>query len=141
MIPVAEVDFDELVRFDGRHCFGPRPEFLRLWIDGPGRDAVVASGEAGAITGFAASRQTSLGHRIGPVFADDADTAESLILGLASRVEGRVAVDIPQPNRQAVELLESLSMERSFETARIYRGPAPSLPLDRIFGITSLELG
>jgi hypothetical protein len=32
-------------------------------------------------------------------------------------------------------------MGRSFETARIYRGPAPELPLDRIIGITSLELG
>ncbi len=52
-----------------------------------------------------------------------------------------MAVDVPQPNQAGVELLEGLGMERSFETARIYRGPAPELPLERIFGITSLELG
>lgn len=134
-------DFAALVEFDAFHCFGPRPEFLDLWIAGPGRDSVVATTPSGEISGFAASRQTSLGHRIGPVFAGDASTAEALILTLATRVGGRVAVDVPQPNTEAVGLLEAHGMERSFETARIYRGPAPDLPLDRIFGITSLELG
>jgi GNAT superfamily N-acetyltransferase len=139
--PATEVEFDRLVEFDADHCFGPRPEFLKLWIAGPGRDSVVATGESGEVTGFAASRRTSLGHRIGPVFTGDRATAKSLILALAERVEGRVAVDVPLPNRAAVDLLESLDMERSFETARIYRGPVPGLPLSRIFGITSLELG
>jgi GNAT superfamily N-acetyltransferase len=137
----TEVDFEALVEFDGSHCFGPRPDFLRLWIEGPGRDSVAAVGPDGSITGFAASRQTSQGHRIGPVFTGDPETARSLILELAGRAGGRVAVDVPLPNRQAVELLEGLGMSRSFETARIYRGPDPGLPLDRVFGITSLELG
>ena len=139
--PASEVEFNRLVEFDAYHCFGPRPGFLKLWIAGPGRDSVVTTGESGEITGFAASRRTSLGHRIGPVFAGDQATARSLILALAERVEGRIAVDVPLPNRSAVQLLESLDMERSFETARIYRGPAPELPLSRIYGITSLELG
>jgi GNAT superfamily N-acetyltransferase len=139
--PATAVDFEALVEFDGGHCFGPRPEFLRLWIEGPGRDSLVSLDSGGSITGFAASRQTSLGHRIGPVFTGDSSVARTLILELAARAGGRVAVDVPLPNRPAVELLESLGMERSFETARIYRGPDPGLPLERIFGITSLELG
>jgi hypothetical protein len=32
-------------------------------------------------------------------------------------------------------------MTRSFETTRMYRGPEPHLPIDEIFGITTLELG
>lgn len=140
-VPASEVDFESLVDFDGRHCFGPRPEFLKLWIAGPDRDSLVTTDESGQITGFAAMRRTSLGHRIGPVFTADAGIAETLILSLAGRVAGRVAVDVPQPNEEAVRLLEGHGMERSFETARIYRGPAPDLPLERIFGITSLELG
>lgn len=139
--PATAVDFDVLVEFDSRHCFGPRPEFLRSWIQGQGRDSLVAFDADGAIIGFAASRQTSQGHRIGPVFAGDPQTARTLILELAGRVGGRVAVDVPLPNLPAVELLEGLGMSRSFETARIYRGPDPGLPLERIFGITSLELG
>ena len=141
LLSASEVPFEELVEFDGSHCFGPRPGFLRLWIEGPGRDSLVTTDDSGEITGFAASRQTSRGHRIGPVFTDDAAIAEALILELAERVGGRVAVDVPQPNRAGVELLEGFGMKRGFETARIYRGPAPELPLERIFGITSLELG
>ncbi len=32
-------------------------------------------------------------------------------------------------------------MTVSFETARMYRGKARDLPVDRIFGVTSFELG
>lgn len=141
MTPVAAVDFEALVEFDGRHYFGPRPGFLRLWIEGPGRDALVTTDESGSITGFAASRKSALGHRIGPVFADQSSTARSLILTLANKVGGRVAIDVPLPNHEGVDLLESFGMERGFETSRIYRGPDPVLPLDQIFGTTSLELG
>ncbi|MDQ5895607.1 MAG: hypothetical protein QG596_1868, partial [Actinomycetota bacterium] len=60
---------------------------------------------------------------------------------LANGIEGPVALDIPQPNRAAIELVDSLGMDRSFETTRMYRGLAPRPPLEQIFGITSLELG
>ena len=139
--PAGSVDFDALVEFDGRHCFGPRPAFLKPWIEGPGREALVTRDDSSEITGFAASRKSSAGTRIGPVFADDRKIARALILSLAEKAGGRVAVDVPLPNRAAVDLLESLNMEQGFETARIYRGPAPELPLAEIFGVTSLELG
>lgn len=139
--PATDVDFDSLTAFDGRHFFGDRPEFLRRWIGGPGRNALVTTDEAGEITGFAASRRSSRGHRIGPVFADGPDLARDLILALASSSDGWFAVDVPLTNGPAIDLLESLGMERSFETVRMYRGTAPELPLDRIFGLTSLELG
>ncbi|HIP77670.1 MAG TPA: GNAT family N-acetyltransferase, partial [Kiloniellaceae bacterium] len=46
-----------------------------------------------------------------------------------------------QPNESAVGLAESYGMTPVFETARMYRGPAPKLPLERTFGITTFELG
>ena len=141
LAPAGSVDFDALVEFDGRYCFGPRPAFLKPWIEGPGRVAIVARDDSNEITGFAASRRSGLGDRIGPVFSEDEATARSLILALAEKAGGRVAVDVPLPNQPAVDLLESLGMERGFETARIYRGHAPELPLAKIFGVTSLELG
>jgi GNAT superfamily N-acetyltransferase len=136
----TDVGYQDLVAFDARHFFAPRPRFLRSWTAGEGRDALVTT-EDGEITGFAASRRTSAGHRIGPVFADDPDSASALILELAARAGGPVAIDLPEANRAAVDLALSLGMERSFETTRMYRGPAPVLPLDRIYGITTLELG
>ena len=136
----ATVPFDDLVAFDGAHYFGPRPEFLREWIAGDGRRALAAL-DGNSITGFAASRPTSSGHRIGPFFANDPETARELILTLAANLSGPISVDAPEPNQDAFGLFTELGMKQSFPTTRMYRGPAPNLPLTRIYGITTLELG
>lgn len=141
ILDVTDVHFDDLVEFDGRHCFGPRPEFLRHWIEGAGRGSAVLTDGSGSIVGFAASRMSGLGMRIGPVFSSNPDDATALILSLSRDHEGRIAVDAPLPNEAAIEMLTRLGLAPEFETARIYRGGMPALPLDRIFGTTSLELG
>ena len=139
-MPADSVPFDQLVDFDAAHFFGARPAFLKGWVDGEKRAAVVTL-DGGEITGFAASRRTSAGHRIGPVFADAPEIARALILDLAARAKGPVAIDLPQSNTDAVDLVTELGMSRSFETTRMYRGRTPDLPLERIYGITTLELG
>ena len=48
---------------------------------------------------------------------------------------------MPLPNAEAVALAESHDMRGVFETARMYTGPAPTCELERVFGVTSLELG
>jgi RimJ/RimL family protein N-acetyltransferase len=58
-----------------------------------------------------------------------------------ARLEGPVFLDPPEPNAAALRLAERHGLAASFGTARMYRGPAPELPLKRIFGITSFELG
>ena len=40
-----------------------------------------------------------------------------------------------------MRLVQELGLTQCFETARMYKGPAPRLPLERIFGITTFELG
>ncbi|HEU4518958.1 MAG TPA: GNAT family N-acetyltransferase, partial [Microvirga sp.] len=52
-----------------------------------------------------------------------------------------VIIDIPEPNRFALALVERHGMALEFESARMYRGRAPVLPLDEIYGITTFELG
>jgi ribosomal-protein-alanine N-acetyltransferase len=55
---------------------------------------------------------------------------------------GPLIADTPP---QADALLASLLAERGFtsvgETLRMYRGPAPRLPLAEIYGLACLELG
>jgi hypothetical protein len=52
-----------------------------------------------------------------------------------------VFIDIPAENKEAVALAEGMGLEPVFETARMYRGPAPAMPLKNVFGVTTLELG
>jgi len=52
-----------------------------------------------------------------------------------------VIIDVPEPNRAAFTLVERLSFTPAFETARMYTGPAPDIDRDRLFGVTSFELG
>jgi hypothetical protein len=52
-----------------------------------------------------------------------------------------VFIDIPSENKEAIALAAGMGLEPVFETARMYRGTAPSIPLRNVFGVTTLELG
>lgn len=118
-----------------------RPDFLRRWLAQPGaRSAAAVSG--GRIIGFGMTRPCTDGVKIGPLIADDAATARRIAAHLiAGSHGGRVQLDIPEPNTAGLCLATDLGMTESFGCARMYRGPAPDLPLARIYGITSFEFG
>jgi hypothetical protein len=40
-----------------------------------------------------------------------------------------------------VKLAESFGMKPDFETARMYKGPAPVVDIAHLYGITTFELG
>jgi hypothetical protein len=54
---------------------------------------------------------------------------------------GEIFLDVPAPNKQAVALAQALGLVPVFETARMYTGPVRAIKLERVFGITSVELG
>ena len=61
---------------------------------------------------------------------------------LAARMPGEVIVlDVPETNPAAVALAERHGMTSVFETARMYTKDAPAMAIDRVFGVTSFELG
>lgn len=47
--------------------------------------------------------------------------------------------DVPKANSAAVALAVSAGMTRVFETVRMYHGPPT--PVERVFGLTTLEIG
>ena len=130
-----------IVAYDRCLQAGPREAFLRAWMRPPGR-RTLAYVEANSICGYGCVRPCREGYRIGPLFADTPDIAERILAALIGRLYGApVFLDVPEPNAEAVALARRHGLEPVFETARMYRGPAPALPLDRIFGITTFELG
>lgn len=130
-----------LAAFDDAHVVAPRPAFLERWLRGPGRVALAATGEDGDVRGYGVLRPSAGGHRIGPLFAQDRQTAAALLGALGSRAPGPVSIDVPLANAAAVALVEGLGLQPSFETARMYRGSDPGLPVAAIYGVSSLELG
>ena len=138
-----ERDVLDLIGYDRRFFAEDRNGFLRSWLqpNHPTRHTMLCRRD-GHICGYGTIRRCRAGYKIGPLFADDDDVAKSLFAAL-SRVAGgsSVNLDVPELNRCAVNLAEACGLSPSFETARMYRGSPPDLPVDRIFGITTFELG
>jgi GNAT superfamily N-acetyltransferase len=130
-----------IAAYDRAFFPAPRERFIRAWIAPPGR-RTLAFVEGDAIRGYGSVRACREGYKIGPLFADDATTADRLFAALTGRLRGSpVYLDVPEPNAAGVALAERHGMTPVFETARMYRGKAPALPLGRTFGITTFELG
>lgn len=141
IVAAAEVPFDDLEAYDRRHFPAPRRQFLERWIERPGGHAVAAV-DGSRVTGYSVLRPCRVGHKIGPLFADDAPTAERLFTALARRVPDQpIYLDVPETNAAALDLARRHGMREGFGCARMYLGPPPALPEHEIFGVTTFELG
>ncbi|WP_229681278.1 GNAT family N-acetyltransferase [Neoroseomonas lacus] len=141
VVDAASVPFAAIAAFDRRHFPAAREAFLRGWITAPGHVARVVTGAQG-LRGFAVLRPCREGSKIGPLFAQGPEMARALFADLlAAAPPGPVFLDMPEPNGDALAMAREAGMTPAFETARMYAGPAPALPLHDIYGITSFELG
>ncbi|MGY8666307.1 GNAT family N-acetyltransferase [Bradyrhizobium sp. UFLA05-109] len=135
-IPLALVEADDATVFPAS-----RSAFLRAWVGAPGHIGRALMRD-GSLTGWGTIRPCRHGHKIGPLVADDRAGAEVIMQALlAGAGGGEVFLDVPGVNREAIALAESFGLAPTFETARMYTGPIRPLQLDRVFGVTSFELG
>ncbi|MBL8581083.1 MAG: GNAT family N-acetyltransferase [Rhizobiaceae bacterium] len=132
-------DFDHVAAFDRRFFPAPRGEFLARWLSAP--HAAMVRLRNGKVCGYGVARRCREGFKVGPLFALDHHVATALMAALADGCDGVVHVDVPDRQEAFSALLDANGFVAGFETARMYRGPAPAVALDGIFGITSLELG
>jgi len=132
---------DAVVDYDRPFFPAPRERFLRCWLSGETRQAW-ALVEGGRVRGYGVARGCREGAKIGPLYADDPARADLLFRQLASVAgSGPLALDTPEANAEAVALARRYGLTPNFETARMYKGPAPDLPTGRTFGVTTFELG
>ena len=117
-------------------CFpASRQAFLRHWLSPPNRGIVHQS--AGGVDAYAVLRPCRDGAKIGPLFADEVGEA----IALVDAQSGAVHIDVPAVQTEWLAALAARGFSPGFRTTRMYRGPAPAISLDRVFGVTSLELG
>lgn len=140
--PLAEISMARLADYDRPLYPQARTAFLEAWITRPGSIGLALL-VAGSLSGYGVIRPSRNGFRIGPLFADTPDGAARLLDALLASVpeDAPVFVDVPVANAAAIRLLEDRRMQPAFETARMYAGIAPQLPVSRIYGVATLELG
>jgi ribosomal protein S18 acetylase RimI-like enzyme len=142
IVEAASIDFNAIAEYDSQFFPDDRLQFLRKWLT-QSQSTVLAIIRNQTIVGYGMRRTCRTGHKIGPLFADSLELANRLLASLKSNVNAGSPffLDVPATNIKAVEMAQQQDMEVVFETARMYSGAVPDMPLDRIYGITSFELG
>ncbi len=141
VVALTEIPLAAVEAYDATVFPAPRAAFLRAWINAPGHGgrALVRDGK---LAGWGVIRPCRKGYKIGPLVADDRATAEEILSALLANVGGgEIFLDVPAVNRDAVALAQDLGLAPVFETARMYTGAIAPLRLERVFGVTTFELG
>ena len=135
-------DLPQLLAMDRAVSGIDRECFMRSWLAGDATRHTVVCQHNNSIVGFGTIRECVRQFKIGPVICDDEVIANQLICSLVERVNAQtITLDVPEPHQRAMDLAVTIGLQPVFETARMYRGQAPIIHLNQIFGITTLELG
>lgn len=142
VIELSELPFREINDYDRLFFPDDRSQFLKCWLNQP-ESIKLGMSVAGKLAGYGVLRVCRTGYKVGPLFADTAELAETLLLTLQAQAKEGAPVyfDAPALNSKAVDLAERHNMKVVFETARMYTGQQPKISMDRLYGVTTFELG
>ena len=142
VIKLSEINFETVNFYDQKLFPENRTEFLKSWVN---QSDSIALGilKNNKLAGFGVIRKCNSAYKIGPLFADNPDLAEELFLALKSQTKStdKFFLDTPEINKAAVNLAKTYKMNVVFETSRMYTKEAPNISVNKIFGVTSFELG
>tara|TARA_R110000868_G_scaffold362686_2_gene624908 strand:- start:28871 stop:29713 length:843 start_codon:yes stop_codon:yes gene_type:complete len=135
-------DFSSVYQYDSNFFHAPRENFLSYWL-AQSTATVILAKNGSQLIGYGVIRACLEGYKIGPLFADNPLAAENIFTSLVNTVDesSSIYIDVPENNSEALGLVDTFSMTPIFETARMYKGATPKIGLDKVYGITSLELG
>lgn len=142
IVSLSSLSFETVESYDRQFFSDNRSMFIKSWIVQPESNALGVL-QDDTLSGYGVIRKCRNGYKIGPLFANNPEVAKSLFLALTSSVNPLepIYLDTPEVNRDAVALAEGNNMKPVFETARMYTMEHPDVPLNRVFGVTSFELG
>lgn len=142
IILLSSVPFEKLLEYDKPLFPTNRKQFLSLWIKQP-ESLAVGYMDNDSLRGYGIVRKCRTGFKVGPLFADSKDVADVIFQNLRSFVgsSSPIFLDTPEVNKEAVRLAEKYGMKPMFETARMYMKEPPKIDLNKVFGVTTFELG
>lgn len=138
----AKIHFEDLLQYDNHLFPSSRSQFFKCWLNMP-ESKSLCSVINEKITGYGVIRICRTGYKIGPLFADNFNIAENILLALNNSIEPEIPIylDTPDINPDALKIASKYQMTPMFETARMYSKYMPEIPMKKIFGVTTFELG
>lgn len=141
LTPLSDIPIEKIINYDRQYFPALRPQFLQKWINQP-ENTALGFVQNENLFGYGVLRKCGNGYKIGPLFAEDLEIAEALFLGLTNNTQNQpIFLDIPDINTQAIFLAQKYRMQPVFECVRMYTQGRPKLDINKVFGVTTLELG
>ena len=139
--PAYDIDFAKLAEFDARFFGADRTRFLRIWLESPGADCMCLI-KRGEILSWACMRRCRDGWRLGPVYAENYESAWELTRHMAAKtLSERVYIDAPENNTNAIKLAFSLGLTPVGARARMFKNGHLDESYNGIYGFTTLDIG
>lgn len=152
--PHPQIPLEHIVQYDAELFPAARPQFLEPWLG----HATAAYGVVvdQQLRGYGVLRPCREGFKVGPLMADSPAIALAILDALIPAAGPQpVFLDSPDCQPALAELVQRYQLQPVFTCVRMYWGLQPSGALssgalsnragdrirDRVFGVTSLELG
>lgn len=135
LVDLKSLPIDDLAAYDAQVFGYDRKSFLKSVLQERSYHALGAKKD-GKITGYGILRKYPHGdgYIIGPLNADDKDTANEILEGLQSYIEGRdVFLEIFDNNPDAMEIIEKQNWEHVMTFTRMYARGIPNMDMGRNF--------
>lgn len=140
VISLKDLPLEHLISYDTKIFAASRPQFLSPWINHA--EAAYGIVSSDRVCGYGVLRPCRQGFKIGPLFADTFEMADCLFRALTSHAGGQpVFIDIPDVQPALPVLIQRYYLQPVFTCVRMYWGNVLPLDVERIFGVTTLELG
>jgi GNAT superfamily N-acetyltransferase len=141
IVDLKNINLEKLCQYDRQYFPSDRTQFLQQWISQPNSQGYAYIKDS-QLLGYGLIRKAVDGWKIAPLFSENSDIAEKLLLALSFYARGEtIYLDVPNINRKAIQLAENYQTNPMFECVRMYKLDEPTLNWDHIFAVTSLEIG
>lgn len=142
LLPIEDVTFEIIAAYDRSAYPALREQFLQAWLNMPNAH-FLALPLGRSIGGYGVIRRCQTGYKIGPLFADEEEGADRLYRGLCATVPAGAPIylDMPEVYSSALTLAVRYRMQKVFRTARMYANGLPQHGIQRVYGVTTFELG
>ncbi|HEX7174788.1 MAG TPA: GNAT family N-acetyltransferase [Pyrinomonadaceae bacterium] len=133
----------QILELDRRAFGADRSELLRALLEESCVTPAVSMGADGRLRGYALARRGAMADYVGPIVAEEAETAAALLDDVLNRLDaGRVCVDLNTTYAGGARVLEAQGFVKQRELIRMRRGGRSGAGTsDSIFAIAGPEVG